>query len=479
MTAKLSKPRGKDDDDCFGSISMKIRCNLRYFMTIGPLFVVLCLLLNMRVLHRELERRESEGMDPEKEENMVHVMLNPSSKAILDTPKEINSVTLPAPKLHREEYRAKRERNRRQMRRKSKVKVSSMDPNPLSLRPGATMSACLLIKDDNDLLPEWLAYHYHTARMRYLVVAVDPGSTELPMHILETWREGSELEIIEWSDKDYMPQDFLATDKVPKDFIQESFDFKIPMSEESMLEVSNHRYRQRVFFAECLQHMKDTNKDWLMHIDTDEYLVPSKQLREAADKHVNVPSLKEEGSMMTLLQDAVKSSPKMIHYPCIAMLRVLFGSKEDESTPRDEVPFLTNSFETLRWHFHVDEDNAAANGNPKVIMDVSVVPEDLFPDHVVFSIHRPITEICPRNKDLVFTRIRRQPISVNHYLGSWERYSRKADKRRTREQYDAKASHQRDKTDTVATEWLSGFVDSVGLPASRTLLGKSHWNVES
>jgi hypothetical protein len=56
-----------------------------------------------------------------------------------------------------------------------------IDPSNLDLSPQATFSACLLIKDDNDILSEWIAYHYHVLKMRRLVVAVDPLSIESPV----------------------------------------------------------------------------------------------------------------------------------------------------------------------------------------------------------------------------------------------------------------------------------------------------------
>ena len=40
---------------------------------------------------------------------------------------------------------------------------------------------CLLIKDDNDLLSEWIAYHYHVFNMRRLIVAMDPTSKTSPL----------------------------------------------------------------------------------------------------------------------------------------------------------------------------------------------------------------------------------------------------------------------------------------------------------
>ncbi len=47
------------------------------------------------------------------------------------------------------------------------------------------MAACLLIKDDNHLLIEWIAYHYLTLPLRYLVIAVDPDSFSSPLPSLK------------------------------------------------------------------------------------------------------------------------------------------------------------------------------------------------------------------------------------------------------------------------------------------------------
>ena len=55
--------------------------------------------------------------------------------------------------------------------------------NPKGSSSYNSFSACMLIKDDNDLLNEWLAYHYHVLNLRYLVVAVDPSSATSPTPI--------------------------------------------------------------------------------------------------------------------------------------------------------------------------------------------------------------------------------------------------------------------------------------------------------
>jgi hypothetical protein len=62
---------------------------------------------------------------------------------------------------------------------------------------------------------------------------------------------------------------------------------------------------------------------------------------------------------------------------------------------------------------------------------------------------------------LYYTSFRKQPIGTNHYLGSWERYNARNDKRRSRSVYDLKATVRRGKDDFTGM-WLKGFVNTVG-----------------
>ena len=48
-------------------------------------------------------------------------------------------------------------------------------------------SACLLIKDNNSILPEWLAYHYTVLPLRRLIVGVDPSSDTDPQSIFDLY----------------------------------------------------------------------------------------------------------------------------------------------------------------------------------------------------------------------------------------------------------------------------------------------------
>ena len=62
------------------------------------------------------------------------------------------------------------------------------------------LSACLILKDDNFKLEEWLAYHWLKISLQHLVVSVDPKSMESPRGIFETWREIAGMDIILWFD---------------------------------------------------------------------------------------------------------------------------------------------------------------------------------------------------------------------------------------------------------------------------------------
>jgi hypothetical protein len=160
-------------------------------------------------------------------------------------------------------------------------------------------------------------------------------------------------------------------------------------------------------------------------------------------------------------------------------MRLLFGSVENRLSTSTSLNnhsttdmFNATEFETLRWKFHAPPVNMSYHGNPKVIMDVSAIPESYFSEEVVFSIHRPLQDFCKVNKELDYTKYYKQPLAANHYLGSWERYSARNDSRRSRDVYDSKAQAQAGQDDGIS-DWLLGFVDSIGpSQAAQLLSGK-------
>ena len=350
-----------------------------------------------------------------------------------------------------------------------------------------TFSACMLIKDDNDLLNEWLAYHYHVLNLRYLLVAVDPSSATSPTPIFDKWRRLTDLKIVEWSDPNFMPKVFLLTGyhispnlidgDASKSKWHEGHEDAEKVKADN-LQITNHRFRQVTFLAACLKHMRNHKKTWTMHVDTDEFVVVNPLLRNTTRANVQmvkIPKIQEKGSMLKVIQQFYQDNTlrQKYNYPCISMPRLLFGSVEftDNATlPLDMPDYLDSSkLETIRWQYHTHYDDIERNAQPKVIVDVSVVDpsNDMF--HKPFSIHRPSKYLCRRIDQLDFQQLQRYPITVNHYTGSWERYFNKNDTRRSERAYNSKA-YVAEGHDSWMTPWLSGFVKNVGPERAKELL---------
>jgi hypothetical protein len=465
---------------------MSFRCRRSHLLVLVPLLAVYCIIANISLYIRhdnDLVKLENVL----NEEDDSHRVLEPvesvfqidESEGVFQIDESVGEViTKQSPvdlvRERRRRNRASRKQTNKGMTKKKQFPI--IEPTSQSLSPDANFSACLLIKDDNEILNEWIAYHYHVLKMRRLVVAVDPLSIESPSLILDKWRDFTDLEVFEWNDERYMPGDFLKAGKPPKEFMQQRSDFNYGLSDSALIEISNHRYRQRVFLSECMRDLRDRGSSWVIHIDTDEYVATSKLLRELQPDYVTITPMEQPGSILDVLQQAVNKTGKLMGYPCISILRVLFGaveSSQEELSLNVTPGFDPRSFESLRWRYHAQPQNMSLHGNPKVILDVSAIPEEHFPKEVVYSIHRPVEEYCKRNTDLNYNRVRRQPIAANHYLGSWERYSGRQDSRRNRANYEAKAFSQREVDDGVRP-WLTGFVNAMGKDMAGQLLGERY-----
>jgi hypothetical protein len=316
-----------------------------------------------------------------------------------------------------------------------------------------SFSFCLLIKDDNDLLDEWLAYHYHTLNLRHVIVAVDPSSQTSPKEIFERWRSHFGLTFQLWHDEDYMPPFFLKGlyDNVPRMIkMQDKNATKwqeegTSVSEEHLKEdyqrINNHRYRQAKFLQHCSKQLQTANKTWMTHIDTDEYIVLNPTIRHSATLETKnfmerpLPPSLTKNALWGLLEDLYERDPATINWPCLSMPRVLYGSVVDDDD-NDETTTTTSTntnhppLETLTWKYHADYENATLNKQPKVIMDVSGFP----PFNVskkAFSIHRPSLRLCRGRGDIHLRDGANYPLTVNHYVGSLARYQARDDPRRT------------------------------------------------
>lgn len=384
------------------------------------------------------------------------------------------------------------------------IKTISVKQRTKLKPPRIPVTACLLIKDDNDLLNEWIAYHYHVLDMRYIVLAVDPSSLTSPQPLLQHWGQvtsemGDPLHTLIWNDTDYMPNDFLQKGyHIAPKFINgdakaskwhEGTEDEATVIQDN-LRIANHRFRQVTFVSACLRHVRNENRTWAIHIDTDEYVVINPVLRQKQKElrsNVSIPKdLQQPSTVIHFLQDIIDRDSHLrtkANYPCVSMPRLLFGSVEDKQIEEKEeniqarlpAGLLNNAtlslqLETLRWKYHTNYTDKDRNAQPKVIIDVSKVPltDEMFKPKP-FSIHRPSKRLCRRIDQLDFYAVDKFPLSLNHYLGTWERYMARNDTRRSERAYKFKASVHDGKDGWIAS-WIEGFVQRVGLNRAIKLL---------
>ena len=314
-----------------------------------------------------------------------------------------------------------------------------------------SFSGCLLLKDDNDILNEWIAYHYHVIKLRTLVVAIDPSSQTSPSVVFDRWRDL--VEIVEWTDENFMPEFFLnkqydlvpnmignMTNSSTSQFHKDDVELDQRQVQQELQDINNHRFRQATFFGSCIRELRQQNKTWMLHVDSDEYMVLHHEIKQ--QNHWRNLTLDPEirpNSILEFLKGAAVRYPKAVNYPCISMPRLLFGAKEDDENDAVRLtnipkPFDGKKFETVRWKYHTNFDkDVKINGKPKVIMDLSgIPPQSNFISKDIFSIHRPGMRLCRGDKRILFEKKTWFPITVNHYLGSWERYNHRDDARRNR-----------------------------------------------
>jgi hypothetical protein len=369
-----------------------------------------------------------------------------------------------------------------------------------------TLSACLLIKDDNDILPEWIAYHFHVLNLRTLIVAVDPSSRTSPSSIFSLWRqEPWNMNILEWTDVDYLPDYFLQGhfDKVPgyvphtastSVWHQHPHNMTIEEVEADLQLINNHRFRQATFVSRCFRKLKQQEQQpsenlthlWALHIDTDEYVVLNPKLRERpnAVAGVALPTTPSAGSLLQFLADMYEVWPKRLLNSCLTMPRLLFGSIENTTAGMvlPSVPLVRQEgnhpdafrFETLRWTIHAGFDDTIS-GLPKTMVNVLTLPDDhpIFVEDRIKSVHRPLESSYPKHKQICerlrlpsvkqWEAVRLHPLSIQHYVGSEERYFSRKDVRRNVQNYREKANVNGGVDDGWIQRWWPSFVDTYGI----------------
>jgi hypothetical protein len=343
-----------------------------------------------------------------------------------------------------------------------------------------SFSACLLTKDDNHWLVEWLAYHYHVLPLRQLIIVRDPSSRTSPEGILNRWK--GKIDITEWSD-----------DRVLPPWVRKKF------QNGTITEVGLHRYRQQFFYSKCLQEFKARNQTWVLLSDVDEFIKPNPYVTLP---NVAAAPLAQPGSVLTTMQNydyaqeqtrqsnSIDIDPQLEQPKCLHVPRIQIATKEvpeDDDPPLIPLPQLewnASQFLTTRWLFHNGKEiRAAKNLNGKNVVNVKRLLPTQIP-RKVDNVHTVIPDgICPSTAG---DRLHHADswLVIQHYAGTFEQYSFRDDPRdgiagrparldRTIWQSIGQVPAASDnilRRDDAMLDWLPGFVESVGASEAALLL---------
>lgn len=355
---------------------------------------------------------------------------------------------------------------------------------PVSQDAPFDFSACLLVKDDNMILPEWLAFHYTVLPLRRLILAVDPHDSIPPEPIMDAYRKIG-MNITIWRDDDFHTRKHRIVG--PNATGEERY--------------QAHRHRQGIFLTECLAQLRKENRTWTLMIDSDEYLsfnnYHSDEIpldcaeREPGDEqnctkqfHSDMQAGKLERVYLPIVgqpnatvahvisgKTGVNSS--VFHdFPGIYLPRVLFGphkSTEEEVSAQVPIGFDPRSFRTLNHRAH----ETWQNFNPgKSIVDASrYIGRKVQNPHLVFW-----ARSNTRNVDFCKALFR-----VHHYIGTMNEYTfRSGDVKRTKENFATRLKVLRAGSDDDVRGWLSEFVRLVGKEKAHELTeGMRTWAIET
>ena len=271
-----------------------------------------------------------------------------------------------------------------------------------------SFSACLLIKDNNILLPEWLAYHYTVLPLRRLIVGVDPLSHTDPKPIFDAYGSIG-MKITIWTNDTFW---------VDGDRPYEKKDF--PITNETDNEVMKLRfvYRQELFYKSCMQQLHDENQTWTVLIDTDEYLAfnyydeqegpptwcnrPGPKWANCAEDYAKSiedgthPRTKLDRSTAATVAEHIDKHGVDKNYdgvdkPCVIYGRYLFVSKESSSSGEEiqrglDSEFNATLFHTFRYRYRASLSTYQLG---KSIVDVS-----RYDGRTLANIHRPLGDLC-------------------------------------------------------------------------------------
>jgi hypothetical protein len=370
--------------------------------------------------------------------------------------------------------------------------LSALLPQPFAFTPlpklpqHQSIGACLMVKGDNDLLSEWIPYHFTVLPLRHLLVATDNNNTEDPQQVLDRWKlanTGLNFKIVNVSSFESTMHGPLQFD-LEKDLVRYNRDVQkkgqpTVNSTEDLLfqrDVAHHHlmHKQTALISYCTNYMKEAGVRWVTYHDTDEFLVinrnePSMDLSALADHYWNATAL-------DILQKHSTTNSSFKDQTCYVLPRVTVGATENFTCPEadDTVRFARRNFDhfsifnTLRFHKHAKKDDFAKNRFGKAFVNIHNLSQHEL-DSKPNNIHRPFPRKCPRP----VAQVSKSPFYLLHYVGGWERFHAKGDIRRGYSEWRKRAMIA-DSTSCCEQQpyrWLAQFIQQVGLERAQYLMG--------
>jgi len=365
--------------------------------------------------------------------------------------------------------------------------VNSTSSNKLN--PDEGFGACVLARDDNDKLREWIAYHYTVLPLRHVLVAVDDGSTDDPKDVLKRWQYAgihdltyNIVNVSEFGDLHSHFDKQIELEASPKD------QFKV--AHQHLL------HKQRAFVTYCSRYMRSQEviPKWTSLWDTDEFVVinrisPDERENDQTDdpdslssdeirygkQRSTLPDMESNATVFDIIESWTE--PDTTLDLCHCLPRVTFGALEDFQCPQsshvktiaEQNQISTKELNTLRFHQHARENDFGKNKWGKVMIDLQNIPSRILDEQEPKNIHRPYASECP--KPLV--NVKTAPFVLMHHIGSYDRYTRNGgDKRRNYESWTDRAFV--NATTSFCSQhvpkWLVRFMEIVGIEKARYIL---------
>lgn len=327
-------------------------------------------------------------------------------------------------------------------------------------------AACVVVKDDNHWLSEWLAYHYFVLPLRHVIFIRDPLSRKSPQKVLERWKKRIDFE--EVTDQDIFPTRIFRT------WNRSGANLGLAHN----MYVYLHRQRQMFFLSHCLRMLKHSNRNWVLLADPDEFVVPNHYLNRS------MPPIDQPGSVFDTIQQLERHKNRRLKCLHVPRIQIASTDSDPDSIQGDLPKSLLNAshFLTTRWIYHNGEHvHGPVHSLGKFLGGKNIVNiRRLFAAEIpiqVDSVHNVIPRLCSPSAE-ESTRLNHTDnwLVINHYLGTYEQYTYRDDPRdailhRTKRQnWWFKAGQPSTHRDNYTRLWLNGFLNQLGQEEALRLL---------